>query len=90
MIFRRSLVREMTATALGLFVILLGILFTNLMLKLLARAAAMKLGASGRSGEKVLADVPGSAAAVTAGAAEAAGDCRKSAAVTGAERSARV
>jgi lipopolysaccharide export system permease protein len=39
MIFRRSLVREMTATALGLFVILLGILFTNLMLKLLARAA---------------------------------------------------
>ena len=39
MIFRRSLVREMTATALGLFVILLAILFTNLMLKLLARAA---------------------------------------------------
>jgi len=39
MIFRRSLVREMTATAIGLFVVLLGILFTNLVLKLLARAA---------------------------------------------------
>jgi len=39
MIFRRSLVREMTATALGLFVVLLGILFTNLVLRLLARAA---------------------------------------------------
>ena len=39
MIFRRSLVRELTATALGLFVILLGILFTNLVLRLLARAA---------------------------------------------------
>jgi lipopolysaccharide export system permease protein len=39
MIFRRSLVREMTATAVGLFVVLLGILFTNLVLRLLARAA---------------------------------------------------
>jgi len=39
MIFRRSLVREMTTTALGLFLVLLGILFTNLVLKLLARAA---------------------------------------------------
>jgi lipopolysaccharide export system permease protein len=39
MIFRRSLVREMTATAVGLFLILLGIVFTNLVLKLLARAA---------------------------------------------------
>jgi lipopolysaccharide export system permease protein len=39
MIFRRSLVREMTATAVGLFVVLLAILFTNLVLKLLARAA---------------------------------------------------
>ncbi len=39
MIYRRSLVREMTATAVGLFVVLLGILFTNLVLKLLARAA---------------------------------------------------
>ncbi len=39
MIFRRSLTREMTATALGLFLVLMGILFTNLVLKLLARAA---------------------------------------------------
>ena len=39
MIFRRSLVREMTATAVGLFLVLLAILFTNLVLKLLARAA---------------------------------------------------
>lgn len=39
MIFRRSLVRELTATALGLFVVLLVILFTNLVLRLLARAA---------------------------------------------------
>ena len=39
MIFRRSLVREMTTTAVGLFLVLLGILFTNLVLKLLARAA---------------------------------------------------
>src|SRR5512137_1151958 len=39
MIFRRSLVRELTATALGLFVVLLTILFTNLVVRLLARAA---------------------------------------------------
>jgi lipopolysaccharide export system permease protein len=39
MIFRRSLVRELTATALGLFVVLLAILFTNLVVRLLARAA---------------------------------------------------
>jgi lipopolysaccharide export system permease protein len=39
MIFRRSLVRELTATAIGLFLILLAILFTNLVLRLLARAA---------------------------------------------------
>ena len=39
MIFRRSLVREMTVTALGLFLVLLGILFTNLVLRLLAAAA---------------------------------------------------
>jgi lipopolysaccharide export system permease protein len=39
MVFRRSLVRELTATAVGLFLILLGILFTNLVLRLLARAA---------------------------------------------------
>ncbi|HVO87097.1 MAG TPA: LptF/LptG family permease, partial [Casimicrobiaceae bacterium] len=39
MIFRRSLVREMTATAVGLFLVLLAILFSNLVLRLLARAA---------------------------------------------------
>jgi lipopolysaccharide export system permease protein len=39
MIFRRSLVREMTATAVALFIILLAILFTNLVLRLLSRAA---------------------------------------------------
>src|SRR4051794_31022376 len=39
MIFRRSLVREMTATAVGLFIVLLAILFTNLVLRLLSRAA---------------------------------------------------
>src|SRR5262249_30592384 len=39
MIFRRSLVRELTVTAVGLFVVLLGILFTNLVLRLLTRAA---------------------------------------------------
>jgi hypothetical protein len=35
MIFRRSLMREMTVTAIGLFLVLLGILFTNLVLRLL-------------------------------------------------------
>jgi lipopolysaccharide export system permease protein len=39
MVFRRSLVRELTATAVALFLVLLGILFTNLVLRLLARAA---------------------------------------------------
>ena len=39
MIFRRSLVREMTLTAIGLFLVLLGILFTNLVLRLLGAAA---------------------------------------------------
>src|SRR6201985_2073188 len=39
MVFRSSLVRELTATAIGLFLVLLGILFTNLVLRLLARAA---------------------------------------------------
>src|ERR1700675_3466154 len=39
MVFRRSLVRELTATAGALFVVLLGILFTNLVLRLLARGA---------------------------------------------------
>lgn len=39
MILRRALVRELTATAIGLFVVLTAILFTNLVLRLLARAA---------------------------------------------------
>ena len=39
MIFRRTLVRELTATAIGLFIILTAILFTNLVLRLLSRAA---------------------------------------------------
>ncbi|HKW80629.1 MAG TPA: LPS export ABC transporter permease LptF [Casimicrobiaceae bacterium] len=39
MVFSRSLVRELTATAVALFLVLLGILFTNLVLRLLARAA---------------------------------------------------
>src|ERR1700745_3687463 len=47
MIFRRSLVREMTATAIGLFLVLLGILFTNLVLRLLARAAGGTVAAEG-------------------------------------------
>jgi len=39
MVFRRSLVRELTVTAVGLFLVLLGILFTNIVLRLLSRAA---------------------------------------------------
>jgi lipopolysaccharide export system permease protein len=47
MIFRRSLVRELTLTAIGLFVVLLGILFTNLVLRLLARAAGGTVASEG-------------------------------------------
>ena len=47
MIFRRSLVRELTATAIGLFLVLLAILFTNLVLRLLARAAGGAVAARG-------------------------------------------
>ena len=47
MIFRRSLIRELTATAIGLFLILLAILFTNLVLRLLARAAGGALAPEG-------------------------------------------
>ena len=47
MIFRRSLVRELTATAIGMFVVLLGILFTNLVLRLLARAAGGSVAPEG-------------------------------------------
>jgi lipopolysaccharide export system permease protein len=39
MIFRRSLIRELTATTIGLFLVLLAILFTNQVMRLLAGAA---------------------------------------------------
>ena len=39
MIFRRSLVRELTATTIGLFVVLLAILFTQSVIRILGRAA---------------------------------------------------
>jgi lipopolysaccharide export system permease protein len=47
MIFRRSLVRELTATAVGMFVVLLAILFTNLVLRLLGRAAGGSVAVEG-------------------------------------------
>ncbi|MDH4181630.1 MAG: LPS export ABC transporter permease LptF [Betaproteobacteria bacterium] len=47
MIFRRSLVRELTLTAVGLFVVLTAILFTNLVLRLLARAAGGTVASEG-------------------------------------------
>src|ERR1700751_5154814 len=47
MVFRRSLVRELSVTAVGLFLILLGILFTNLMLRLLGRAAGGTIAPGG-------------------------------------------
>lgn len=47
MIFRRSLVRELTLTAIGLFVVLVAILFTNLVLRLLARAAGGTVASEG-------------------------------------------
>jgi lipopolysaccharide export system permease protein len=47
MIFRRSLVRELTATAVGLFLVLLAILFTNLVLRLLGRAAGGAIAPEG-------------------------------------------
>lgn len=47
MIFRRTLMRELTATAIGLFLILLAILFTNLVLRLLARAAGGAIAPEG-------------------------------------------
>ena len=50
MIFRRSLVREMTATAIGLFLVLMAILFTNLVLRLLARAAGGTVAPPNASG----------------------------------------
>ncbi len=47
MIFRRTLVRELTATAIGLFVVLLGILFTQSVVRILARAAGGAVAADG-------------------------------------------
>ena len=47
MIFRRSLVRELTATGTGLFLVLLAILFTNLVLRLLAGAAGGSIAPEG-------------------------------------------
>jgi lipopolysaccharide export system permease protein len=47
MIFRRALLRELSLTAAGLFLVLLGILFTNLMLRLLGRAAGGSVASEG-------------------------------------------
>ena len=47
MIFRRSLVRELTATVVGLFIVLVAILFSNLVLRLLAQAAGGTLPPEG-------------------------------------------
>jgi lipopolysaccharide export system permease protein len=47
MIYRRTLIRELTATAIGLFLILLAILFTNLVLRLLAGAASGQVAPDG-------------------------------------------
>lgn len=47
MIFRRTLVRELTATAIGLFVVLLGILFTQSVIRILARAAGGAVATEG-------------------------------------------
>lgn len=47
MIFRRSLVRELTATAIGLFVVLLAILFTQSVIRILARAAGGAVATNG-------------------------------------------
>src|SRR5438045_5099254 len=47
MVFRRSLVRELAATAIALFLVLLGILFTTLVLRLLARASGGTMAPEG-------------------------------------------
>lgn len=47
MIFRRSLVRELTLTAIGLFVVLLAILLTNFVVRALARAAGGTIAPEG-------------------------------------------
>jgi lipopolysaccharide export system permease protein len=47
MIFRRSLTRELTTTVVGLFVVLLAILFTQSVVRILARAAGGAIAADG-------------------------------------------
>jgi lipopolysaccharide export system permease protein len=47
MIFRRTLVRELTATTIGLFVVLLAILFTQSVIRILGRAAGGTVAADG-------------------------------------------
>jgi lipopolysaccharide export system permease protein len=47
MIFRRSLVRELTATAIALFVVLLAILFTQSVIRILGQAAGGAVAADG-------------------------------------------
>lgn len=47
MIFRRSLVRELTATTIGLFLVLLAILFTQSVIRILGRAAGGAIAADG-------------------------------------------
>ncbi len=47
MIFRRALMRELTTTAAALFVVLLAILFTNLVLRVLGRAAGGSIAVEG-------------------------------------------
>ena len=47
MIFRRALIGELTATSVGIFLVLLGILFTMQLVRLLGEAAAGALAAEG-------------------------------------------
>ncbi len=47
MIFKHSLIRELTMTSAGLFIVAVAILFTNLILRLLGRAAGGRLDTEG-------------------------------------------
>lgn len=47
MIFKHSLIRELTITSAGLFIVAVAILFTNLILRLLGRAAGGRLDTEG-------------------------------------------
>src|ERR1700693_2281324 len=47
MIFRRALIGELTATSVGIFVVLLGILFTMQLVRLLGEAAGGSVAAEG-------------------------------------------